>query len=573
MAYRPVTGCSIGVALACVVLILVHASAHAQNEPIGTGAATSTGSSAAASVAADPGVATAAPGSALESAVNADTYRLGPGDVLTIGIWGPQPVTYELPVTLEGKLLLPSIGVLPVDGLPLGVAREHIRDRILEDYRNVEVTVTLTRLRRFQIHVLGQVHKPGTYLASAVDRVSSAVNWSGGLTERASQRRIQVQSQGQQRATADLFAFLQRGIARDNPLLQDGDIVYVPFKSENYQVRGAVNQPEAFEHVPGDRLSDAIFYAGGLTADAFVDTIEVARYPGDDAPRRRFFIVDGKDPIAADSFGDGHIPEVVGHFRPAGTRSDAAEMPEYPDIELEAGDIIFVRAVPEERLRELVEVRGEVVYPGAYPIVEGETRITNVISWAGGFTAEAFLQESQVIRRESLRQEDREFERLRNIPVADMKPDEYEYFKVRSRETPGLMVVDFQELFDEHDAEEDLILRRGDVINIATRRDFISVLGLVSDPGNIPFEAGLEVEDYIERSGGYADRADEGKTRVIKAGSGEWVRGDDAHDLGPGDTVWVPEKPDRDWWGGFKDVVSVTTSILTIYLIAERATQ
>lgn len=556
-------------ALVCLAVLVPWSAALAQDEAIQSGGGAS---GAAAPAAADGGISLAAPGSALEAAVDADAYRLGPGDVLTIGIWGPQPIVYDLPVTLEGKVLLPSIGILPVDGLPLGTAREHIRDRILEDFRNVEVTVTLTRLRKFQIHVLGQVQRPGTYLASAVDRVSSAVNWAGGLTDRASQRGILVQSNGQVRATADLFAFLQRGIARDNPLLQDGDIVYVPFKSENYQVRGAVNQPGSFEHVDGDRLSDALFYAGGLTADAFIDTIEVARYPGNDAPRQRFFIVDGTDPIAADDYGRDAIPGVVGHFRPAGTRGDA-EMPNYPDIELEAGDIIFVRAVPEERLRELVEVRGEVVYPGLYPIVEGETRLSDVVAWAGGLTPEAFLQESQLIRRESLRQEDREFERLRNIPVADMKPDEYEYFKVRSRETPGLMVVDFHELFVDHDPEEDLLLRRGDVINIATRRDFVSVLGMVSDPGNIPYEAGLNVKEYIDRSGGYADRADKGKTRVIKAGTGEWVRSDDAQDLGPGDTVWVPEKADRDWWGVFKDVVGVTTQILTIYLIAERATQ
>ncbi|MEZ4653874.1 MAG: SLBB domain-containing protein [Candidatus Eisenbacteria bacterium] len=325
--------------------------------------------------------------------------------------------------------------------------------------------------------------------------------------------------------------------------------------------------------MPGDHLSDAIFFAGGLTADAFTDTLEIARYPGGGAPRYRFFIPNGGAPIAADSISVGHLPAEVGRFSPVGARIVMDRALDYPDIEIEASDLVFVRVVPEERLRPLVDVRGEVEYPGSYPIVEGETRITEVIAWAGGFTPEAFLQESQLIRRESLRLEDREFERLRNIPVADMKPDEYEYFKVRSRETPGLMVVDFHQLFIQRDLTQDLLLRRGDIINIATRRDFVSVLGLVADPGNIPYERGLTVKEYIERSGGYAERADRGKTRVIRAGTGEWIPGADVKDLGPGDTVWVPEKPDRDWWGGFKDVVSVTTQILTIYLIAERATQ
>ncbi|MEZ4653875.1 MAG: polysaccharide biosynthesis/export family protein [Candidatus Eisenbacteria bacterium] len=178
----------------------------AQDDVLGGGAGSGSGAGAAGSGAgtaagsvgagAELGSALAAPGAALESAINADDYRLGPGDVLTVGIWGPQPITYDLPVTLEGKVLLPSIGILPVDGLPLGEARAKIRERILKDFRNVDVTVTLTRLRKFQVHVLGQVERPGTYLASAVDRVSSAVNWAGGLTDKASQRRIRVQSSG-----------------------------------------------------------------------------------------------------------------------------------------------------------------------------------------------------------------------------------------------------------------------------------------------------------------------------------------------------------------------------------------
>ena len=49
-----------------------------------------------------------------------------------------------------------------------------------------------------------------------------------------------------------------------------------------------------------------------------------------------------------------------------------------------------------------------------------------------------------------------------------------------------------------------------------------------------------------------------------RASSGEWVSVDDAKDLEPGDTIWVPERQDRDYWQFFKDVLTVTTQIVTI---------
>jgi polysaccharide export outer membrane protein len=134
------------------------------------------------------------------------------------------------------------------------------------------------------------------------------------------------------------------------------------------------------------------------------------------------------------------------------------------------------------------------------------------------------------------------------------------------------MVADFVGLM-EGDPEADILLRRGDLISVATRRDFVSVLGLVYDPGNIPFEGGVGVEEYIQRAGGYAEKADKGKTRVIRAGSGEWVPSGEAKVLGPGDTIWIPEKTDRDYWRIFQDTLTVTAQVLTIYLIVDRATQ
>jgi len=509
-------------------------------------------------------------GAALEAAVSGSEYRLGPGDSLAVGVWAPEPLIHRLGVSVEGNVIIPGVGELHVDGDVLDVARQRIRSALMRHFRNVEITISLVSVRKFQVHVLGQVEHPGTYLGTAVDRISSAIAWAGELAPNASQRRILVSSGDSVRAQVDLFAFLRRGISDSNPYLRDGDVVYVPFIRDRFVVRGAVNEPAGFEYVPGDRFSDAISFAGGFTSEAFSDTLEVVRYLGVERLPVRFYALAGGDLIPARESDRAHLPRIVGRFGSEITRGPA-EAGSYPDFELKPDDLIFVRAIPEYRIKRMVEIAGEVQYPGFYVINEGHDRILDVIQRAGGVTPEAFLLEARHVRREAITLEDREFERLKTIPAADMTDDEYEYFKLRSRENPGLMVVDFQKLLEENDETQNLLLRHGDVITIPKRRDFVSVLGMFQAPGNIIYDHSLTPRDYIDRAGGYAEKADKGKTRVIKASTGVWVSFDDAEEIEPGDTIWVPEKGETHFWETFKEVVAVTTQILTMYLIVDRA--
>jgi protein involved in polysaccharide export with SLBB domain len=515
-------------------------------------------------------------GAGLERAISGAEYRLGPGDSLAVGIWGPTPVTFVLPVSLEGQVIIPAIGELNVNGLLLDDARARIRSALLKQFHDVEITISLVGLRRFQVHVLGQVARPGTYLATAVDRVSAAIGWAGDFLPRASQRNIAIANDAvagsdSLRAHADLFAFLKRGIATNNPCLREGDRVYVPFVRQRFSVQGAVNEAGAFEYLEGDRLSDAIAFAGGFASDAFPDTLEVARYLGEDRHPVRFSVVANGSIALARAQDEPHRPQIDGHFTVRTLDAEGGHELTYPDFTLRPDDIVFVRAIPEYRIKRLVEVQGEVVYPGNYAIIEGETRISDVIRRAGGITPEAFLREATIVRRDAIRLEDKEFERLKTVPAVDMTEDEYEYFKLRSRENRGLMVVDFHALINDHDPSQDLLLRSGDLIVIPKQRDFVSVLGMVRSPGNVMFEPGRSAEEYIRQAGGFAEKASKGKARVIRASTGEWVSLGEAGRIESGDTIWIPEKPQRKYGQLFKDIILVTTQIVTIYLVVDRA--
>lgn len=479
---------------------------------------------------------------ALENAVEG-SYRLGPGDRIGLNLWGDPPVAFDLRVTLQGTLIVPQVGEIPVSGLTIDDAREAIADAVAVRYRRQPFTLTLLQLRRFQVHVTGQVQRPGAVLTTAVDRVLDAIARAGGPLETAGLRNVEIRRPGDEGSyRADLARFLETGDISHNPTVKDGEVIFVPFRGALVHVYGAVNAPGPYEYLSGDTVGGLLALAGGLTADANPDSIEVTRFVSG-TQTTRFSVA---------------LQDVT----PAGEA-----------IFLKEGDQIFVRRRLNWYRRELVDVRGEVKFPGSFSIVDGTTRLSEVIERAGGFTDQAFLQEASVVRRRSIKLDDKEVERLRLLTPSEMTDDEYEYFKMKSREEKGLMVVDFVELFVGGDKSQDILLRAGDLIDVPPRKDFVSVLGEVAAPGNIVFDSQLTIDDYIRMAGGYAGNADRGKVRVIRVATGEWVKRSDARTLYAGDTVWVPEKPDRDYWNIFKETLGVVTQVLTVYLIVDRATQ
>ena len=178
---------------------------------------------------------------------------------------------------------------------------------------------------------------------------------------------------------------------------------------------------------------------------------------------------------------------------------------------------------------------------------------------AGGFLEDAGLVNATLFRTNSDTTADPEFERIKLIPRVDMTDDEYDYLKAKSRQRNGKVVVDFRALFREKQLSEDVVLKRGDIITVPERKNYITLIGQVVNPGNIVFDQKLSVEDYIALAGGFSWRAVEGDVRIIKVNTGEWVDADDIEKLDPGDTIWVLENPPGP---KFWDVFTTSLSIL-----------
>lgn len=134
----------------------------------------------------------------------------------------------------------------------------------------------------YQVHVLGEVKRPGTYRVSPSMRVTDALQLAGNLKNGGSERFIELRKGGQAKGRIiDLFAYKILGQLSQNPYLADNETIYVPLKQRAVEIEGPVRRPGVFELKSERNLDDIVELAGGFTVGADPkNTIKVIRYGG-----------------------------------------------------------------------------------------------------------------------------------------------------------------------------------------------------------------------------------------------------------------------------------------------------
>jgi protein involved in polysaccharide export with SLBB domain len=156
---------------------------------------------------------------------------------------------------------------------------------------------------------------------------------------------------------------------------------------------------------------------------------------------------------------------------------------------------------------------------------------------------------------------------LRDLPDSyDEK--EKDLLKTMGRESKGRVAVSFEEVFVGKDPSGDALLYDGDVIEVPRASNYIRVAGQVLNPGLVTIVGGRDYSFYIKAAGGYAPDADRRSTILIRGTSGVKVEPWGAS-ISPGDVIWVPMRPERDWWQITKDILSIGAQIATIWLVVD----
>lgn len=430
------------------------------------------------------------------SPVNPD-YIIGPGDNLEVNFYGSaQERKVKVFVNRESKVVLPYIGPINFLGMTYQEAKEHLNKTVEGSLIGTKVDMSIIETRSIGVYVLGEAYKPGRYVMSGLSSVSNALFVSGGVNEQGSLRNIQIKRNNKVISTYDFYDFLLKGSIDSDVVLQDGDVIFIPFIENSVHLGGAFKRPHRYEFVEGESVKDAIYLAGGFSSEVFgTPKLELSSVDSTTAKRNISYL----DPKTAS------------------------------DISLKNGDVINISSVAGVDPRT-IKLSGEIKNPGEYSIQPGD-KILDILNRAGGFSTEAYFQGGVYLRDEVAKSQKLSFERaadeLENTIVDivtqnSVSVGEYTLLpisnlikKLREEEPLGRMIVDLDTLALKSDPITNFTVQDGDELYIPKRPSSVSIVGEVLNSATVGFNPEYSIYDYIDLAGGLRDSADKNKIFVI----------------------------------------------------------
>jgi polysaccharide export outer membrane protein len=121
-------------------------------------------------------------------------FVLEPGDVVRLSVWREKDLRCDSTCRVDemGRLTLPMIGEIRVTGVQWATLRDSIMGLYAQQLKNP--SVTLTPLRR--VWVLGEVTRPGPYLADPTMSLAGLIAMAGGATPGGDLHRVRVVRDG-----------------------------------------------------------------------------------------------------------------------------------------------------------------------------------------------------------------------------------------------------------------------------------------------------------------------------------------------------------------------------------------
>jgi polysaccharide export outer membrane protein len=225
-------------------------------------------------------------------------YIVGPGDQISVHLYGSQNRNLRLTVSREGRINLPELGPLNVAGRTFASVAADIEQRISQQMIGIRASVSMGDTRSIQVLVMGEAQRPGSYTVSGLATITSVLYASGGIRPIGSMRDVQLKRQGQIIRRLDLYDLLLRGDTSDDAKLLPGDVVFIPPIGQTVAVDGEVNRPAIYEIKGNTSVADIIQLAGGLTPQADASRAAVVRV---NEQRARIVVdvsLEGDDPRA-----------------------------------------------------------------------------------------------------------------------------------------------------------------------------------------------------------------------------------------------------------------------------------
>lgn len=130
----------------------------------------------------------------------------------------------------------------------------------------------------YNVHVLGDVARPGVYKILPSDRVTDAIKYAGGALPNGSERMIQLRRAGNNRVL-DIYSYKFDGNLSQNPYLMENDVLFIPVKRGQFEIEGPVNRPGFYEILKPVSLKKAIQMSGNFSVGhSLKEPIRIIRF-------------------------------------------------------------------------------------------------------------------------------------------------------------------------------------------------------------------------------------------------------------------------------------------------------
>jgi protein involved in polysaccharide export with SLBB domain len=299
------------------------------------------------------------------------SYVVGPGDSLSIDLWGGVSQRLLRTVDRQGRVALPEAGPVLVSGRTLGDVQEMVQRSLRTQFRDVSADVALLRLRSVRMYVVGDVTSPGAYDVSSLSTPLNALFVAGGVTSQGSLRRLQHYRGKQLVEEVDAYDLLLHGIRGDLQRIENGDSLMVPPLGPVVTVEGMVRRPAVYELRNEKTLVDVLDLAGGILPAAALRHIEVQR-----------LVAHEKRTMMSIEISDTSDSEAV-----------RAQMSEF---EVQDGDEIHIFPIAPYN-SESIYLVGHVLRPGRYSY-KPEMRLTDLVTSYTDLLPEPSTRYAEIIR-------------------------------------------------------------------------------------------------------------------------------------------------------------------------------
>jgi len=411
-------------------------------------------------------------------------------------------------------------------------------------------------INRFEnmVEVKGAVFRPGQFeLGKSVTSVRSLIEAADGLTEDAFTARGVMYRMKEDRTLETMpldIAGIMSGSVAD-VALKNEDVLFIPTQADRVAerivtIQGEVLSPGTFQFAENETIEDLVLRAGGLTDAASLIKVDVSRRIRDPKALKA-----GQDISKTYSFAlkDGFVVDGDKGFV------------------LEPYDVVQVRRSPGYMEPRNVRVEGEVVFEGSFTLSKKNERLSDLISAAGGVTAEAYVKGARLERTMT----DDERARMQKVlEMAQQNSGDKDSVKITQLATSDIYTVgiDLEKALANPGGDFDIVVREGDRLVVPEYNGTVKISGNVLFPNTVAFTNGKNWKYYINQAGGFGNRSKKSKTFIVyqngtvsQVGKGK---------VEPGCEIVVPKKGKRDfanltqWIGIGSSLASLATMVVAL---------